>query len=66
MSKNDITGDTLISKPSTDAYVDGWDKIFGKKKFPEFSEEFNEHMKNKAVVLNSDGSLEIVKYEQVK
>ena len=31
MSINDITGDKLISKPSTKAYEDGWERIFGKK-----------------------------------
>ena len=31
MSKNDITGDTLISKPNNDKYGDGYDRIFGKK-----------------------------------
>lgn len=30
MSTNDITGDTLISRSSTDAYRDGWDRIFKK------------------------------------
>lgn len=29
---NDITGDSLQSKSTTDAYRDGWDRIFGKKK----------------------------------
>jgi beta-phosphoglucomutase-like phosphatase (HAD superfamily) len=31
MSHNDITGDKLVSNASTDAYRDGWDRIFGKK-----------------------------------
>lgn len=31
-TKNDITGDPLITKSSTDSYRDGWDRIFGKKK----------------------------------
>ena len=31
MSKNDITGDRLVSKTATDAYRDNFDKIFGKK-----------------------------------
>lgn len=31
-SRNDVTGDSLISKGPTDAYRDGWDRIFGKKK----------------------------------
>ena len=30
-TKNDITGDELISKPTTDSYADGWDRVFGKK-----------------------------------
>lgn len=30
-TKNDITGDALVTKPSSDAYRDGWDRIFGKK-----------------------------------
>lgn len=30
MSKNDITGDSLTSKATTDAYRDGWDRIFKK------------------------------------
>ena len=32
MSKNDITGDKLISKPSSATYADGWEMIYGKKK----------------------------------
>lgn len=31
-TKNDITGDSLISKTNTDAYRDNYDRIFGKKK----------------------------------
>ena len=30
-TKNDITGDTLIVKATTDAYRDGWASIFGNK-----------------------------------
>ena len=30
-TKNDITGDSLISKTSNDAYRDGWERIFGNK-----------------------------------
>jgi hypothetical protein len=29
---NDITGDSINTKPSTDAFRDGWDRIFGTKK----------------------------------
>lgn len=28
---NDVTGDSLISKSTTDQYREGWDRIFGKK-----------------------------------
>ena len=31
MSKNNITGDTLRSKNTTEEYSAGWDLIFGKK-----------------------------------
>ncbi len=34
MSTNDVTGDKLITKQATDAYRDGWDRIFGKKPQP--------------------------------
>ena len=30
-TKNDVTGDSLITKAPTDAYRDGWDAIFKKK-----------------------------------
>jgi len=26
---NDITGDTLISKPTSKEYEEGWDRVFG-------------------------------------
>lgn len=33
MAKNDVTGDSLRTKPGTsEAYSDGWDRIFVKKK----------------------------------
>ena len=31
-TKNDVTGDLLVTKGSTDAYRSGWDRIFGNKK----------------------------------
>ena len=31
IAKNDVTGDSLISKPTNAAYSDGWDRIFGEK-----------------------------------
>lgn len=40
MSKNEITGDALRTKPTTDAYADGWDRIFGKE--PSLATEMQE------------------------
>lgn len=31
MGRNDVTGDSLISRASTDAFRDGWDRIFQKR-----------------------------------
>jgi len=31
-TKNDITGDALVSKPTTDNYRDNYDRIFGSTK----------------------------------
>lgn len=31
-AKNDITGDSITTKSTSDAYRDNWDKIFSKKK----------------------------------
>lgn len=28
-TKNDVTGDALVSKTTTESYRDGWDRIFG-------------------------------------
>jgi len=31
-ARNDITGNALRSKPPSDKYNEGWERIFGKKK----------------------------------
>lgn len=31
-ARNDITGDFIHSKPTSDMFEQGWDRIFGKKK----------------------------------
>lgn len=31
-ARNDITGDNIQSKPSSDLYRDNWERIFGNKK----------------------------------
>jgi len=50
MSKNDITGDTLISKPSNDNYRNEHDRIFGKKREPERALTMEDFTKMKAEV----------------
>ena len=41
VTKNEITGDKIQTKPTTKEYSDNWDRIFGKKdKFKELQEEF--------------------------
>ena len=34
-TRNDITGDFLVTGAASDAYRDGWERIFGKKKTEE-------------------------------
>lgn len=41
-ARNDITGDTIVTKKTDDSYRDGWDRIFGKKSKTEKAEEQNE------------------------
>ena len=31
-ARNDVTGDWIQSKPNSDQFEEGWDRIFGKKK----------------------------------
>jgi len=40
MSKNDITGDSLVNKPLSKQGEKNWDRIFGKKREPLPHEEF--------------------------
>lgn len=44
-AKNDVTGDSLVSKVSSEAYKANWDAIFGKKKEPKNDEPKNENLK---------------------
>jgi len=48
IAKNDITGDSIQTKSLSDAYRDGWDRIFGEKKKREavLDELANEAQKN--------------------
>jgi hypothetical protein len=47
MSKNDITGDWIKSKPNSEMFEEGWDRIFGKKKVLEQSIKDNEELYKK-------------------
>jgi hypothetical protein len=49
-TKNDMTGDTLISRVSNKNYNDGGDRIFGKKSQKEKQQDMTE--------LNGDGNRE--------
>lgn len=45
MSKyNEITGDKMISKKNNEAYVDGWNRIFGAKKKKKTKEEIKKEI----------------------
>ena len=52
MSRNDITGDKLISKTNSKAYEDRYDLIFGKKDAPvdivetNVADDIAQHIKN--------------------
>ena len=46
VSRNDITGDALRTKPVSEQYAEGWDRIFGKKKVVT-QDDFNEWLKNR-------------------
>ena len=37
-ARNDVTGDWIQSKPNSDMFEEGWDRIFGKKKKEELAE----------------------------
>lgn len=67
MSINDITGDELVTKSATDAYRDGWERIFGNmnevrdyrviEDLPEEEREpFRYWLKGQVVPINNDGS----------
>ena len=39
---NDITGDSILTKSSTEKYRDNWDRIFGKKNSEDLTESKEE------------------------
>ncbi len=48
MATNDVTGDTLVSKPNTTEYMEGYDRIF-KKPIPEKEEPIDSTESTKPV-----------------
>ena len=46
-TKNDITGDPIVSKPSNDRYREGWDKIFKPKDNKQTDEKTEKKWENK-------------------
>lgn len=55
MNINEITGDVMITKSSTEAYRDGWDRIFGKGNVPK-----NTNLLEEARILENEVILLIV------
>ena len=43
VAKNDVTGDELRTKAPTQAYSDGWDRIFKKEESPRMWEHYCRH-----------------------
>ena len=37
-ARNDVTGDFIASKPNSEMFEQGWDRIFGNKKKEELAE----------------------------
>lgn len=57
-TKNDITGDALVSKETTDAYREGYDRIFGKGKLAGLSAEL-EVLNDRARQIHAEISQEL-------
>ena len=57
-AQNDVTGDWLQSKPNSEMFEQGWDRIFGSKKEPMPHDEFVAKMlENPEVVKALDESI---------
>ncbi len=61
-AQNDVTGDWIQSKPNSDQFGEGWDRIFGKKKALEKSIEENEELLYEL----DDGQLTDEQYAKIK
>ena len=54
-AQNDVTGDWIQSKPNSEQFGEGWDRIFGKKKKPE-DVEYELHKSTGEVERVEDGT----------
>lgn len=61
-AQNDVTGDWLQSKPNSEMFEQGWDRIFGKKKALEESIKANEELLYEL----DDGQLTEEQYAKIK
>jgi hypothetical protein len=61
-AQNDVTGDWIQSKPNSDQFGEGWDRIFGKKKVLEESIKENEELLYEL----DDGQLTEEQYAKIK
>lgn len=64
-AKNDITGDELITKATTNAYADGWDRIFGNKE-KTLEDIANEHPNDKQFGHPSEREHAVNKFNHLK
>lgn len=55
-TKNDVTGDSIVSRPNTKQFEDNFEKIFGKKK-PKYSEDWQDEDRDKAISQNGNDGL---------
>jgi hypothetical protein len=56
-TKNDITGDSLVSKTNSKAYEDNYDKIFGKKKKVHYAGTFSNFDEDRIDVIGQNGNI---------
>ena len=67
MSRNDITGDKLISRPASPSYRDNYDKIFKAKREDVLDgEEFYNLMQAYRFASSNDASKAIAAFDAVK
>ena len=56
-TKNDVTGDAIISRVNTKAFDENFARIFGKKKTVAYSEDWQTEERAKAIAQNGNDGL---------